>query len=508
MIVMITNPTVYPGAPELCDGLDNNCDTQIDEGLSTDADGDGHYAVGSCLSPADDCDDSNAAIYPGAMEVCDGLDNDCDGLIDDEDPSISGQAIWYADADGDGYGDAFVITESCSQPLGYVSDNTDCDDEDSSINPGAIDIPDNDIDEDCDGIDSTENDCTTAISGNLNINPSMSSNHKFIMETPSGTINMNTLAAAEDDYSYTGEATSIKIRAKGNGKTLTVNGVDITLAANTRYEFTGDMLVTLVNNAPNNCANPNGFWWIDISGAMVCSFPDAEEITSCSNSIFGILNINPSMASNNMFTMETANGTIDMELLSDEGADYTYSGDASSVKIMVKGWGKLLWINGTCVWLQSNTLYEFTGDLYVCLNNSKSWGNWNKAKGHWWISISGSNICMTPEIDLNKDNANIYTDPTVDMLNDLPTAEVYPNPFSDFATIDFTIEEKSNLQIIIIDAQGRMIKNIHATDLAPGNHSVTWDGTNNDGRLEPNGIYLVQIITANSTQTLRVILNK
>ncbi|RMH20313.1 MAG: hypothetical protein D6698_04430, partial [Gammaproteobacteria bacterium] len=88
------NNTVYPNAPELCDGLDNDCDGQIDEGLSTDADGDGHYTPGSCLSPADDCDDGNSAVYPGATEICDGIDNNCDGQIDE---GLS------TDADGDGH---------------------------------------------------------------------------------------------------------------------------------------------------------------------------------------------------------------------------------------------------------------------------------------------------------------------------------------------------------------------------------------------------------------------
>lgn len=77
------DPAVYPGAKELCDGKDNNCDGQVDEGLSTDADGDGHYAIGSCKQPADDCNDNDPAVYPGAPEICDGKDNNCDGQVDE-----------------------------------------------------------------------------------------------------------------------------------------------------------------------------------------------------------------------------------------------------------------------------------------------------------------------------------------------------------------------------------------------------------------------------------------
>ena len=81
---------------------------------TTDVDGDGYGALV-------DCDDNNTTINPGAQEICDGIDNDCDGLVDEDDPSLAGQNTYFADSDGDGYGNPAVTTQACSAPTGYVS---------------------------------------------------------------------------------------------------------------------------------------------------------------------------------------------------------------------------------------------------------------------------------------------------------------------------------------------------------------------------------------------------
>ncbi len=201
-----SDPEVYPSAVEECNGVDDNCDDQIDEGLLVtfyrDADGDGFgvtddsidaceapkgyveydgdcddgdtayhpgAAENDCADPNDyncdgyvgyadndgdgwasceECDDGDAAVNPDADELCDGIDNDCDGNID-EDTAVDA-STWYFDADGDGYGNARATTAACDEPAGYVSNDSDCDDVNADIHPGADEYCNGD-DDDCDG---------------------------------------------------------------------------------------------------------------------------------------------------------------------------------------------------------------------------------------------------------------------------------------------------------------------------------------------------------------------
>lgn len=218
------NPAINSSQIEICDGVDQNCDGVIDEGVSStfyiDSDNDGFGSaediiqgcdvIDGYVSNANDCDDENDQKYPGGIEVCDGLDNDCNAEIDDGvgtnyyvdldndgfgnpnqievhcelQEGLSEQAgdcddsnntvypdapeycdaidndcndtiddggtfLFFADADNDGFGSINDAQESCAQPEGYVSNSDDCDDFDTSISPVAPEY--------CDGIDNNCN---------------------------------------------------------------------------------------------------------------------------------------------------------------------------------------------------------------------------------------------------------------------------------------------------------------------------------------------------------------
>ena len=153
-----SDASINIGALEVCDGIDNNCDGQVDEDVQStffvDLDGDGfgndEESTLACDAPdgfvpnGTDCNDEDETIFPSAEEICDGIDNDCNDAVDD------GLGIeLYVDADNDGFGDVDQPVDGCTDEIGLSFVSGDCDDEDPSIHPDAIEVCD-EIDNNCD----------------------------------------------------------------------------------------------------------------------------------------------------------------------------------------------------------------------------------------------------------------------------------------------------------------------------------------------------------------------
>ncbi len=110
-----------------------------------DRDGDGYGVGAGCV--VEDCDDTSPSVNPGALETCDGTDNNC---IDDEDDAVD-MPTWYRDRDGDDYGSTSSTMIQCAKPTGYIDNDGDCDDSAAAINPSAREVCDDDIDNNCNG---------------------------------------------------------------------------------------------------------------------------------------------------------------------------------------------------------------------------------------------------------------------------------------------------------------------------------------------------------------------
>jgi hypothetical protein len=159
------NPNIHAGASEVCDGVDNDCDEEVDENVLTtyfsDFDGDGFGLtedfIEACNPPenfvpiSNDCDDNNPLIYPASEEFCDGFDNNCNDLID-ENVGIP----LFEDEDHDGFGNPDTMFLGCvldgeSLPEGIVDNDSDCEDQNDEIHPNAQDICD-DLDNNCNNL--------------------------------------------------------------------------------------------------------------------------------------------------------------------------------------------------------------------------------------------------------------------------------------------------------------------------------------------------------------------
>ena len=173
------NAAINPGATEICDAanVDENCNGLADNADATAADAgktnfyadidNDTYTLASASRFCDsvtgyrtaaslltDCDDTNAAVYPGAVENCanDGVDNNCNGEANSDAEAVDSVA-YFVDFDADNFGSSVAVAQqSCVAVVGSVLDHTDCNDASAAVYPGAVEnCANNGVDNNCDG---------------------------------------------------------------------------------------------------------------------------------------------------------------------------------------------------------------------------------------------------------------------------------------------------------------------------------------------------------------------
>ena len=150
------------GAQEDCDDQDPAVGEETLHFLDSDGDGYGQDGVTRALCEAEpgwiptggDCDDHEAATHPGAPERCNGTDDDCDGLVDNEDPEVdlAGEELRWPDADGDGWGASEAASQEACEGTGWAATPGDCDDDRAAVHPDATEVCSDGLDNDCDGL--------------------------------------------------------------------------------------------------------------------------------------------------------------------------------------------------------------------------------------------------------------------------------------------------------------------------------------------------------------------
>ncbi len=253
------NSTIHPGAPEVCNSLDDNCNNQVDEGLPqfiyyADSDHDGYgnpsISISSCQSTAPagyvnnstDCNDLNSTIHPGAPEVCNSLDDNCNNQIDEGLP----QFTYYADSDHDGYGNPSISISSCQStaPAGYVNNSTDCNDSNNAVNPGAAEICNN-IDDNCNNqIDEGAISATITPSGSVGI----CSGSSLIMQANTG---------AGFTYKWKNNGTIISGATASSYTTSTAGSYTVVVTSGSCSATSSATSVTL-NSLPSATITPSG----------------------------------------------------------------------------------------------------------------------------------------------------------------------------------------------------------------------------------------------------------
>ncbi len=511
--------TVHPGADELTDGQDNDCDGQLSDD-EADYDGDGFIAgfvdPGGWDGPGpipgeEDCDDGNIMIYPGAVEVCgDGLDNDCNGVPDD------GLEYYYPDADFDGFGDAgAAATPFCTYPgSGWVLDNLDCDDTDDTVYPGAVELMDGQ-DNDCDGymhLDEADIDWDAYIVGEIDaggwdgpgamfgggdcddfnneVNPGADEICNEIDDNCDDEIDEGcaplTIAAITDVPGDQGRA----VRLSWTRSVYDEPGA--------HYTVTGYGVFRRIDAAGEKLEDWDSIGWISAHGDEVYNFVSP---TVCDSTDAGICW--------SVFFIRAT--TADPFTFFDTPPDSGYSVDnlfpAAPTGLLLAD-GTLSWDEPVDADFAYFTVYGASGPTPAdgtILGQVVDPSLTVDPSGHAYLLVTATDASG------NESEAGVYD--TATHADATPTAfrllGAVPNPFNPSTEIRFELPAAARVDLTIYDAAGRLVRRLaRGVELSAGVRSLPWDGADDAGRTVPAGVYVYRLKAGGETGTGRMMLVK
>ena len=527
------NPSIHPGAPELCDGIDNNCDSLVDEGVGSewfaDADGDGYgddlVSIFDCVAPSGyvaqggDCDDTNPTIHPGATELCDGVDNDCNGIVDD--------VVWYADADGDGYGDDTVTSFACPQPSGYVAQGGDCDDGDFSIYPGAPELCDG-LDHDCDGIPDSGVGLPLFYPDADGDGWGVESSPVAACSPPSGYVTQvgdcddsdagiypgapeladgldNDCDGAIDEFTITGvtDVGNDQGRKVRVAFTAEENDAPATTYTITSYSLYRRVEPGLAPGVLGGAADPPGDWDFvkTIPATGNPSYQTTVE-TLCDSTDQGIC------WSTFFVRAHTPDPLVHFETA--EAAGYSVDNLAPGIpqNLVFAGPTLLAWDEAPEADFDHHTVY---GSSSPTLDGSEVLVGYTTGTGYDVGAAPYPYYLVTTSDESGNEGPAATILSTVGTPGGGAPLRTFlhaprPNPFRAGTTLGFDLEEAADVRLAIYDVRGREVAMVAEGRHDAGRHTATWDGRDATGTLLPAGIYFATYRTAGYSATRKMIL--
>ncbi len=472
------NPMIHPDAVDICDGLDNDCNGIVDDGMTgvwywPDVDTDGYgdseasptiycSAPGSGWAENDtDCDDNDPQIHPAAIDVCDGYDNDCDGVLDD---GLTA-ALWYADLDGDGYGDeGDPGTLYCQSPgVDWSLDNTDCDDGDANVNPGAPDV--------WDGVD---NDCDGSIDG-------ISLQVDDVDNDQGRVVRVSWARHGEDAPATTYDVTGYALyRRIDDAKTA---GAELKAAPPGQWDFVsiapahGEDLYHVLAPTLGDSNSYQTFWSVFFVRAQT---PDPFTFfDSAIGTGYSIDNLAPGVPPGLLVEPVPGGSKLTWDESLDADLQYFRIYRGASAGFIIDA-GSLVHLTPQLTWTDpdadpSEPFYKVTA---VDFNGNEG----EPAVVEWTTGIDGA----TPSAPVLHPNR--------------------PNPFNPTTTFAFELPRDGRAGLTIHSLDGRVVATLVDTDLPAGPHTAVWHGDYNDGRAAPSGVYLARLVAGERTISRRVTL--